>query len=284
MNPDPEIFDYTDYRAYLRDYYARQKQVDAKFSHRYFAKQAKFKSPGFLKMVMEGRRNVSTQMAHAFAKAMKLDRKRAAYFETLVLYTQASDPVEKNERLDKLLLLRPGKTAQGLQGDQLKYYSSKKDYVIIREMVALPHFREDPKWIAQQLIPPIDPHEAREAIEVLSRLKLLKRDESGRLRHSDASLATSHDVDSPEVFEFQRAMINNARNALVLFSPDLRDISSMTVPLPLSKLEAVKGMLRDCQMQILRYINESDENSFDGVFQFNFQCFPVTKVRTPGAK
>lgn len=273
-----KIYDYMDYREFLRDYYVEQKRVDPKFSFRYFAKQAKFKSPAFLKMVIDGKRNISTQMAHAFARAIKLDRKQTAFFETLVLYNQALDPADKNHRLDILLRTRPGTQAKGIAGDQLKYYS-RKDYVVIREMVALPHFREDPKWIAQQLIPPIEPHEAREAIEVLLRLKLLKRDASGTLCHSNASLATSHDIASPEVFEFQRTMINNARNALVMFPGELRDISSMTVPLPVAKLEDIKIMFRDFQMQVLRYINECAESSFDGVFQFNFQCFPVTKTR-----
>jgi hypothetical protein len=32
----PDLYAYTDYRKFLKDYYEEQKGKDAKFSHRYF--------------------------------------------------------------------------------------------------------------------------------------------------------------------------------------------------------------------------------------------------------
>ena len=272
------IFDYMDYRRFLRDYYVEQKRRLKGFSYRSFARIAKFKSSGTLKLVIEGKRNISTMMVYQFAKALKLEARETAFFEALVLYDQAKDPREKHERLGKILSLKPAKKAKGLEGDQLRYYF-RKHFVIIREMVALPHFREDAKWIAAQLIPPIEPHEARGAIESLLRLKLLERDANGKLCHSDASVSTSGEIESPEMYEFHREMINSARNALVLFPPDLRDITAITVPLSSAKLEKYKAMLRGFQLELINDINESGGADFDGVFQFNFQFFPVTKIK-----
>ena len=58
MSPGvPDVFDYLDYRAYLRDYYAYAKSARRGFSHRTFSRRAGLGSPNHLKRVMEGRQN-----------------------------------------------------------------------------------------------------------------------------------------------------------------------------------------------------------------------------------
>ena len=46
LSPTISIFDYTDYRRYLSDYYYKCKRVSKAFSYRYFAKKAGVNSVG----------------------------------------------------------------------------------------------------------------------------------------------------------------------------------------------------------------------------------------------
>jgi hypothetical protein len=65
------VFD--DYRAALRALYAHKKQHEYGFSHRAFSRRAGLKSTNFLKLVMDGERNVSPKVAARFADALGLN-------------------------------------------------------------------------------------------------------------------------------------------------------------------------------------------------------------------
>ena len=61
---DPiDVFDYLDYRAFLRDFYARAKATRRGFSFRAFSRKARLGSPNHLKRVMEGDRNLTPERA-----------------------------------------------------------------------------------------------------------------------------------------------------------------------------------------------------------------------------
>ena len=51
-NPIPNIYQYQDYRQYLRDYYREQKQAKRNFSYRYFSEKAGINASAFLYYVI----------------------------------------------------------------------------------------------------------------------------------------------------------------------------------------------------------------------------------------
>ncbi len=268
---------YLDFRLYLKDLLRAEKERNKVFSFRYFSRVAGFSSPSYLKMVMDGQRNLSPSSIHQFAKAFKLGRRETAYFEALVLFNQAKTEKEKDLYFERLSALRPTANLRGLEKDQYEYYT-QKHFVIIREMVALPHFSNDPEWIAQRLNPPIKAKEVEHALGVLIRLGLLKRDEHGKLAQCDASVTTPPEVVSIEVMQFHKAMINDAKEALFAVAPNKRDISALTVPIPLKSMPILKQKLQAFREELLAFINKGDQN-FDEVYQFNIQLFPVTKTK-----
>src|SRR3989338_9919808 len=86
----PNIFEYDNYRSFLKDLYALLKQEKSAFSFRFFSRQAGFRSPNFLKLVMEGKRNLSPESIEKFAKGLKLNKNEADFFRRLVLLNQAT--------------------------------------------------------------------------------------------------------------------------------------------------------------------------------------------------
>lgn len=81
----PSIFDYTSYRAFLRDWLEAKKRIRSKFSHRTFARLAEQKSPSLLLQVMRGDRNLTEATCASFAKALGLVGDEKKHFEDLVL-------------------------------------------------------------------------------------------------------------------------------------------------------------------------------------------------------
>ena len=95
-----DIFAFSDYREYLKAYYAEQKSKKPQFSYRFFARLAGLGSASYLRMVIDGERNISPVTINKFARAIKLSKEERIYFETLVLYTQTKSDSEKEYYFD----------------------------------------------------------------------------------------------------------------------------------------------------------------------------------------
>jgi uncharacterized protein (TIGR02147 family) len=78
------IYDYTDYRRFLADYYAARKKNCPSFSYRNFARRASISSSGLYKEIVDGKRGLSRALIVKFARALKLNRRETNYFEAMV--------------------------------------------------------------------------------------------------------------------------------------------------------------------------------------------------------
>ena len=70
----PKLGAYTDYRLYLKDFYEYKRALTKTslrpYSYATFAASADIKSPNYLKLIIDGQRNLSREMAVKFARAM----------------------------------------------------------------------------------------------------------------------------------------------------------------------------------------------------------------------
>ena len=94
VRPRPETFDH--YAPYLRAMVVHLKDVDPKFSYRYFSRWAGFSSPNFLKLVADGQRNLTPASIPKFARGLSLSERERESFETLVLMSLARTDEERN--------------------------------------------------------------------------------------------------------------------------------------------------------------------------------------------
>src|SRR5262245_26636639 len=80
----PSLGSFTDYRAFLKEFYeyrrAQTKESLRPYSYATFAAAADIKSPNYLKLIIDGQRNLSTEMARKFAKAMALNKEETEEF------------------------------------------------------------------------------------------------------------------------------------------------------------------------------------------------------------
>jgi len=81
-----KIFDYTDFREFLREKFEECKKSNPAFSYRYFSKKAGLKSTNFLKLVIKGESNLSVETIHKFAAAFSLGKMETKYFQNLVFF------------------------------------------------------------------------------------------------------------------------------------------------------------------------------------------------------
>lgn len=278
----PDIFQYTDYRDYLKARYDAEKRKNPAFSYRYFSRMAGYSSSSFLKMVIDGHRKLTVTAIHKFVKVLKLGVREADYFETMVFYNQAAEGGERDTYYDRLCALSPKAKLKGIEKDQYEFFT-QRHFVFIREMVALSGFREDAVWIARHIVPPITPDKALHAIEVLLRLNFLERDEAGNLRQSDGTLTTPVEVESAALYHLQRSMLDLAKESIRTTPKELRDITSLTIPLPKKAIPEAKRKLLLFKESFADWVNKQG-GEYHEVFQINMQFFPVTDTKNPRPK
>ena len=144
------VYGYTDYRAYLKDFYEFRKDSQRGYSYRAFSKAAGFSSPNILKLVMEGSRNISPEATLKFIKGLGLTGQMAEYFSTLVRMNQSKSDADKEYYFKILKKLTPQSKRRDLDQDNLTYMSHWL-FPVIREMVALDDFRDDPYWLSRRI-------------------------------------------------------------------------------------------------------------------------------------
>ena len=269
-----KIFEYDNYRSYLRDLYHYYKETKPQFSYRYFSQKAGFRSPNFLQLVIEGKRNLSPESIERFTNALKLTKKEAEFFRILVHLNQARTLGEKKIYAEQLMQFRPFRYIHPLRQDQYRYYTDWYN-IPIRELTMLSEFSEDPSWIARRLIPPISPQQAQKALDLLLQLGLIKRDESGRLVQTDAFISTGDEVTSTSVANYHRAMIEKGAEALDRFPGPDRDISSVTMALSDKNFQEIKALIQRFRKELLAIADQ--DRAPEGVYQVNFQLFPLAK-------
>jgi uncharacterized protein (TIGR02147 family) len=272
-----DVFRYQNYREFLSDYYRQRKAAKDGFSLRAFSKRVGLRSPNYLKLVMDGDRNLTPEMAIRFAESCGLAKEAVEFFCELVAFNQARSASERELRYNRLKRFPRFRKVHSLSAAQQSYHGHWY-FPAIRELVAHAEFRDDPKWIAATLVPSITPQQAKKALEVLVRLGLLVRDpKSGRLDQSDPLVETPEGPLGHQVVQYHRAMMSLAADALDRIPREEREIASLTLCLSESRMLELKSELEQIRSSILqRY--ESDENA-DRIVQLNLQMFPLSKKK-----
>jgi hypothetical protein len=91
------IYDYSSYRVYIAEYYQNEKCTRAAgFTYAEFANEAELGSPNYVKLIVNGSRNLTISNIHQMAYCMNLKGEELAYFETLVLEEQSKTARERS--------------------------------------------------------------------------------------------------------------------------------------------------------------------------------------------
>lgn len=270
-----DVFRYQDYRCFLREFYERSKELKGGYSLRAFSRGTGLRSPNYLKLVMDGARNLTPPMALRFAEGCGLTGNAVEYFCELVAFNQSRVARERELHYERLTRFSRFRKVHKLELAQSTYHAEW--YIpVIRELATCVGFVDDPAWIAKTLSPPISPAQAKRALSILLELGLLLRDDSGRLVQAQELLETPPGPLGHHVAEFHRTMMTLAAESLDRVPRDEREIASLTLCLSPDQLEQLKGELAQFRSRLLQRYQSSPESQ--RVVQLNFQLFPLSSA------
>jgi uncharacterized protein (TIGR02147 family) len=275
------VYDYTDYRVFLADYYAEQKRKNPAFSYRYFARRAAVSSSGLYKEIIDGKRGLSRALISRFAQAMKLSRRESEYFEHLVYFTDAQSVEEKKLYFGKMMSSYESK-AYRLHADQFEYFS-RWYYVAIKEMLAFDS-GSDVNRLSTALNPSIRPDQAEKALSILETLGLIRRSGKDGWERVDQVVSTGLPGDDPNVnmlsvITFQKEMMRLAAEAYDRHPKKKLDMSTLTLAISNETYLAIKEEVAAFRRKLLSMAARDEKP--DRLYQVNYQVFPLTKEGRP---
>lgn len=269
------IYQYNNYREFVKDRFEEMRAKDPKISHRSLVAKCGFRSSNTIHLIITGKRNLTKDSAQKLAKGLELSADEAKYFAHLTLLNQTDSLDEKIELTKKLTGQKTFQSRLHLSGELLHYYQQWY-YPIIREMIGLPDFQQDPQWIADRLGHGITPDDVKAALKELEKLNLILRDTQGSLKQSDTHLKASGDVPSSVIAHFHYEMMKKAGESVTSTPREQRDLSSITLAIPHSKIPEFRKMISVFQEEVIE-LAENQAGDDKEIYQLNVQLFPLTK-------
>ncbi|MBD3420718.1 MAG: TIGR02147 family protein [Chitinivibrionales bacterium] len=265
------IFNYTDYRKYLKDWYDTKKEANHNFSYRIIADKVGFKSAGHFTMILQGKANISLSLALRFADYMKLKKRQTEYFEYMVLFNQAKKHEDKKLYFEKMGSFKES-AVYLLHADQYAFYE-KWYHAAIRAILDFYPFKGDYGELAKMLIPSIAPSEAQKSIELLEKLEMVSKNGDGYYQPREQLISTGYDARSVALNNFLINSLLRSKEAVDRFPKEKRNMSCLTLGISQRGFDAIQQELREFRRKVMGI---AEKDSADTVFQFSLQLFPLS--------
>ncbi len=263
-------------KAFIRQLHADMKQACGSYSYRQLADDLGFSATNVVHLFSQGRRPISAQAAKRIADALALRKEHRQYFLRLAQMTQNLSAEEFAQVFAEALEIRASLITDKLEREQLQFYSHWAT-IVIREMLVLPDFKLEAKWIASKLWPRISVKEAEEAIALLKKLELIQFDRSSKTwQQRAATVSTGPEVASLAVNKYHQLSIPQGLKSLVDVEQSRRHISSLTLAVNERQFDLIKKEIEAFQQRLLELEQNRESGPPDRVVQLNMQLFPNT--------
>lgn len=272
------LTNYTDFRAYLKDWIEERKSLGLPGSNRWFAMKMGINSTSWLTSVAKGIKGLSKATANKLSEILKHSPIEARYFETLVNFNQARTIKERNNYYQELIALQKLKDVHTVKANQYDLYSTWYNSAI-RSLIGMHPFKAtagDYERLAAMVSPPITASQARKSVQLLEKLGLVKATGKGAFELTSCAITTGENIRSLAVANFQQETMRLAQEAMDRYPRDERYIGTATVGVSETAFQRIKQVLIDTSNKIAEIAN-ADADA-DRVYQVNLQAFPLSKA------
>lgn len=241
-----------------------------------------------LKLELENRRIKNPRYSlRAFARDLGVSSGRLSeiindeYFPGHKLLKRICTHLNLNEtqiiELEKVLVQQRNqftttKNIKVLTSEEFKLVSSLESYAIFI-MLSATDIVHEPQWIAKRL--GLCEEKTKEALNRLLNLSLVKY-ENGKYKTTNRKITTSEEIPSKVIRDSHKEVLQHAITSLEQTPPELRDITSITLPVDISKLAQAKKHILAFRRKMSKLLEGPHQKE---VYNLNIQLVPLTKVQ-----
>lgn len=268
----PDLFNYLEYRDYLKDAYEERRRSQPYFSYRFIGNRVGMDS-SYLTRLFQKKLHLGDELVERMAATFGLDGESLEYFRILVSFNKTRIEAQARVFHDQLMRLR-GVKYRVVRREQEEFFANWI-HVALRSLLDYHPFDGDFAALGAALSPHVSGDEIKESLFLLERLGLAKRTGTG-YEILDNHLHSGENWDAAAIMAFQKSTLELATRSLDTVPPAHRDISTMTMNIDAQTLEDIKIMVREFQENIANLVERSARS--DRVYQMNVQIFPLSRI------
>jgi uncharacterized protein (TIGR02147 family) len=277
------VFAFEDPVEYLHHELRERQKRDTRFSLRSWSRQLGYENPSYLSHVLNRKRRLKPELAALLAENLALRGRSRKYFDLIVLGQSAPRTEKESATLRGLVkAVRPRRYAKVNQLS-LETFSLVSDWYhwAILEMTGLGgDLTVDSAH--RRLGGRVDRKTVRSAIERLLRAKLLRRDETGRLRRATPDVNETHAPVPPEaVIAYHRQMGLLAVEAVSNQPRSERDFYGTTLSFRRENFRRAQQILEEAHKKVLTLV---EHERGEEIYQLNTQFFRLSGPRRSKSK
>jgi len=268
----PSIFAYFDFRSFLKD---RQKWLKSQkpfFTLEYIAHKLDLKSKGHVSLILSGAKTIPETKISLVAEVFFLEESEKDFFICLVHYNQERTYRQKKAFLDRMVAMMRFSDKKLVPAQYRlceKWY-----YPIVLEVLRLHDINEDYLMLGKLVRPQITAVEAKEAVQVLRSIQLIRQNAKGFWEPTDSVLTFGDGWKSVVARTFQAQAIELAQQALVEVPVQERDISTLTLSMGPETFHRIQKSIQLLRKEILAQV-QADQHA-NQVYQMNISLFPAS--------
>lgn len=266
----PSIYQYVDYRGFLKDRFKWAQAQDPTFSQRKLARIAGFANPGFFNEVIQGRRKLSPNAIDKMGAGLSLEGNETEFLRVLVAYTEAKTMSDKELAHQRLEQRRNRHFFRRLSQSQSKYYLDF-NYPLVRAAIEACDFRGNYQVLGDFLRPSMPAASVKRYVRDLCEWGLVEQSREGRYNVTHSYLEPPEEMRDALV-RLQQAWLSQSVFQISSVPAGERHVSSalLTVSEPTYKL--ILQHIEKAREEILSLVK--DDKAVDRVVLFNIQVLP----------
>ncbi len=210
------IFDYGNARTFLKDKWLGMKNQNKKYSARFVSKELGFSNPVYFLRIVNGERAITDSVIDPIIRVFKLNFEESEYFRYLCYYTEETDPVRKEDLLDKLISLNHT-TKRLLLRSEYKFHQTWYHNTIwaILDVVDCDGSSEACQALGSKIFPRVPGTKVRESLEVLKELKFIELDQKNHWRPKGKSIFANANLHDEIVMQYWLKTLNLAGQTIM---------------------------------------------------------------------
>lgn len=241
----------------LKTIFEARREKNSSYSSRAFARDLGI-SPGRLSEIMSMQSIPGPEITRRIVQGLKLNFQDSQW---------VMDMIRQQRSLHQEI-----KGARQLAVDEFSLIADRENFSLLC-LMETKGFQSNIPWIAKRL--QISKARVEKALDCLSRLQLIERDEDGNYRSLNKDVTTTHNISSEAIRKYHRQGLLHATNSLLQDDVDVRDITSIEMPADPQKLAEMRALIRDFRRKVAGLMESGTKTE---VYRLNIQLVPVTKT------
>jgi uncharacterized protein (TIGR02147 family) len=271
----PSIYEYNDFRKFIADFQkAKSEQEPAYTKSRMSQLLGLPNSRSYLSDIMKGK-NVSNTFIERFIHLFSFNQEEGNFFRMLVKFNQAENPDERELYFEQLIALN--KTPKKFLYEQSYRYYKHWYNSAIRALLNVYNFDgTDYSVLAETIVPSITVPQAKQAIKLLLKLDLIKKNEQGFYKPTASAISTEEFIRSEVLKQFQIKSLELAKRAILDDAMKAKILATNTISISKRGQKRIEKQIDRFRSQI-RSIVHKDEDPPETIYQIDVLFFPMMR-------